>query len=363
MSVKVETQNEIIFGSSDPNVSRVLSKKDDKQNNFFIIFAMKKLFAAVCALLLAFTASAQQPDKNLLITMPVPPSSMTTLQSRSSYIIDKYWDTFNPKSSFSSLGRLDYTLEQFFSIAPYASADTVYASIGKLVDKVNKAKPDNLVVLARIAEGKIAADTSEYISEEIYLPFVEAVATNKKVKSPEKARYVSQYQQLKNSMVGRQIADFEFTRPDGTKGHISDVKANNIILFFYDPDCSDCRLAKARLAADIAVPTYINAGALAVVAIYPGEPDAAFKDGAKDLPENWVVGAYPDADRYFTMRTQPQFYYLDNTDGRRKVSAKDIPVDNILMAFNEILKKVMEGANSNAAAEPAQAETPNTPAQ
>lgn len=318
---------------------------------------MKKIVAIICSLLLAINASAQEADKELLVTMPVVPSSLISLQSRSSYIIDKYWDTFNPKSSFSSLSRLDHTLDQFFSIAPYANADTVHASIHKLVEKVGKAKADNLVVLARIAESKVASDTSEYISEEIYFPFVEAVATNKKVKTAEKARYVAHYNQLNNSMVGKQIADFEFTRPDGSKGQMSDVKSDHVILFFYEPDCSDCRMAKARLAADIAIPTYVNAGILTVMAIYPGEADDAFIEGAKDLPENWVVAAYPDADKYFTMRAKPQFYYLNNTNGIRTVSAKDMPVDNILLAFNQILQNAIEKANSQQAQPAAPAAT------
>ena len=310
----------------------------------------------------AVEASAQdKPTEGLLITMPEPPSSIVGLQERSSYIIDKFWDTFNPKSSFSNLGKLDRTMEQFFAIAPYASADTVYASVDKLIDQVAKAKPDNLIILARIAESKIASDTSEYISEELYLPFVNAVANNKKVKGAEKARYQAQYLQLQNSMVGKVAPDFEFTRPDGTHGHLSDVKADNVVLFFYNPDCFDCRLAKTRLAADIAVPTYINAGSLAIVAIYPGDAkDPEFKESAKDLPDNWVVGSFPDADRLFTMRTQPQFYYLDNTGGRRMIKVKDIPVDNIIVTFNTFLNNALRKANSAAAA--SATDTPAEPA-
>lgn len=309
-------------------------------------------------------SAQEKPTEGLLVTMPVPPSYMTGLQQRSSFIIDKFWDTFNPKSSFSSLEKLDRTLDQFFSIAPYASADTVYASVHKLIDKVGKAKADNLIILARIAESKIASDTSEYISEELYLPFVDAVANNKKVKGAEKARYQAQFRQLQNSMVGKNAPDFEFTRPDGTHGRLSDVKANNVVLFFYDPDCFDCRLAKTRLAADIAVPTYINAGVLSIVAIYPGDPsDPEFIENAKELPENWVVGAYPDADRLFTMRTQPQFYYLDNTDGQRVVKVKDMPVDNIINTFNMILNNALQKASTTTPAPVAEAPATETPAE
>lgn len=301
---------------------------------------MKKILTISFLLILAFAMHGQQKS-GLLVEMPVPPSSIEGLTQRSNFIVDKFWDTFNPKSSFSNLEGLKYTLSQFFSVAPYASADTVHASIDKLLAKVAKAKPDNLLPLARLAEELVASDSADYISEELYFPFVQAVATNKKVKGAEKSRYIMQFRQLDNSMTGRTAADFSFTRPDGSTGNFSDIKTQHILLFFYDPDCTDCRIAKARMAADIAVPTFINAGLLTVMAIYPGEPDDVWCKDAAGLPESWVVGAWPEADTYFTMRNQPEIYYIDNT---HRIRVKGVAVDNILNTFNDILNNALNNA-------------------
>jgi len=105
--------------------------------------------------------------------------------------------------------------------------------------------------------------------------------------------------------------------------------------FFYDPDCIDCRMAKARLAADYSIEKLIEANELAIMAIYPGEADAEWREDAKQLPETWIVGAYPEADRKFTMRVQPEIYYLDK---ERNVRTKDVAVDNILSAFKQVVK-------------------------
>jgi hypothetical protein len=296
---------------------------------------MKKYILSLLMVVAALgSATAQNKDNELLVEMPVVPSSITMLDQRCNYIISHYWDKFNPKSSFSSLERMDKTFGQFVDITPYATADTVHMAINYLIDVVRKAKPENLVTLAQIAEHWVYADTAEYLSEEVYFPFVEAVATNKKAKGALRARYEAQYEQLLNSRVGAKVQPFSYTKPDGSKGTLADVTAPYILLFFYDPDCLDCRMAKARLAADYSLDKLIEANELAIMAIYPGDADSEWRADAEQLPQSWVVGAYPEADRKFTMRNQPEIYYLDK---ERTVRAKDIAVDNILSVFKQFV--------------------------
>lgn len=292
--------------------------------------AIALLFAALVPGAGKAIAQTDKADPDLLVTMPVPPESLKRLDQRCNYIIYDYWNTFNPKSSFSSLSRLNHTLDTFFGLTPFATADTVHIAIDKLIDMVQKARPQNLLELARQAEQLTYCDTARYASEELYYPFVKAIANNKKASGPERDRYLHQFRQLDNSRLGATVADFEFTRPDGTKGRLSDVGTGHILLFFYDPDCTDCSLAKARLDADISISNLIKHNILTVLAIYPGEPDKAWQASAASMPEGWVVGAYPDADRVFTLDNQPEIYYLDRT---RKVQAKDCTTDNILQAF------------------------------
>lgn len=292
----------------------------------------RQLASLILFIATALGAFAQTPD--LLVTMPVPPSTLERLDERSGYIIQHFWDTFNPKSSFSNLQALDRTMGQFFGIAPYAPAEDVHASIDHLIAIVGKAKADNLVTLAEIAERHVYGDTADIHSEELLYPFVKAVATTKKVKSPLKARYTAIYKQLDNSQIGMIPADFTYTRPDGTTGTLSENKTPYTLLFFYDPDCLDCRMAKARLSADIALPALIDNGQLSIMAIYPDEPTAEWREDAKGLPANWIVGAYPEADQHFTMEMTPEIYFLDK---EHKILAKDILTDNILSTFSRYI--------------------------
>ena len=197
---------------------------------------MKRHIAAAI-LVIAACMGMRAQTSDLLVTMPVPPENLERLDERSGYIVENYWKTFNPKSSFSSLDRLGNTMEQFFNFTPYAPAETVHRSIDYLINIVGKAKPDNLVTLASMAERYIYADTADWYSEELYFPFVKAVADTKKIKNPLKARYKAQYEQLLNSQIDTIPADFTYTTPDGGTATFYGSKAPYTLLFFYDPDC------------------------------------------------------------------------------------------------------------------------------
>lgn len=291
-----------------------------------------------CAAFCAFTSKAQTQtaDPDLLVTMPVPPERIENLTERCNYIVDNYWKTFNPKSSFSSISRLSHTLGTFFSVTPYATADTVHQAIGALLQQVGKARPSNLIELAKLAEAWTYCDTAEFASEELYFPFVEAIANDRKAKGPERDRYVYQYNQLLGSRVGQTAPDFRMTLRDGTVKNFSEITAPHIILFFYDPECEDCRAAKTRLDADFTLSALIRRGEAAIVAVYTGD-DPSWKQAAASLPESWTVGSAPEADTRYTMASQPEIYYISGADHR--VEAKDLDAGQIIDAFRVTFSK------------------------
>lgn len=298
---------------------------------------MKKLIhivaiAIAAAWTLSLAAQKAPADPNLLVTMPSPPDRLTTLSQRCNYIVHNYWKTFNPKSSFSSQERLNHTLGTFFGFVPYATADTVFLSIDHLLQQVVKAKPQNLLDLARMAEGWTYSDTAEVRSDELYFPFVEAVALNKKVKGAEKERFVYQYRQLLGSRLGQPAPDFEMTLRDGSRKKFSEVTPRHVILLFYDPDCDDCRAAKTRLDADFTISTLIKRRQAAVVAVYTGD-DPNWAEASKDLPETWVVGHAPEAEALYTMTAQPEIYYI--LGDTREIQAKDLSATELIEAFRQ----------------------------
>jgi len=294
---------------------------------------------------------AQTPDENLIVEIPTPPENLIRLDQRCNYIVDNFWKRCNLKSAFSSLERLDYTFGQFLAFTPYASADTVHMTIDNLIRGVEKANGKNLLPLAKIAEKWCSGDTAEYQSDELFYPFVKAVANSKKVKDPEKERFKALYRKMTNSRTGATVTRLDFTCPDGSQGSIDDIKAPHVLIYFYEPDCIDCRLARARLAADYVLPALTEANLLKVVAIYPGEPDDEWRADSESMPDGWIVGANPEVDMDFIIEHSPEIYYLDTS---RKVIARNISVDNALNAFRALVNAAIqkEAAEKETAAQP-----------
>ncbi len=314
---------------------------------------MTRLTIKYAIALLAMTASvlfagAQAPTT--LFPYPTVPDSRTTLTERADYFVTHFWDRANIKQSFSTLAKLNTAFGDWAELMPYCTADTVHAAIDKYIAAVVKTGGDNTLEMGKIAQNWFACDTAQYSSEELYLPFCRAVAENKKVPSAERARFRAELKILENSSVGKRVADFRFTTPDGEQKNLYGEVAPSIILFFNDPDCMDCIMAKTRFSADFHVNSLIDKGLLKIISIYPGEATAEWREQAARYPQNWTVGACDGIDEYFDLEEMPAIYYLTS---RHRVKAKNIIVDNLLHAI-QILddqQAATQPANSESATE------------
>ena len=296
----------------------------------------RTLFFVLLIILGLSPRSASAQDIPLLVDIPKVPEGITRLDESCNYIIDNYWKHFNFKGAFSSVERMDATLGQFLEFTPYATADTVSMAINTLITGVEKADAKNLIKLARMAEKWCGTDTAEYASEELMLPFAQAVANNKKLKGPDKDYFSAMARRMANSRQGVAPADFSFTVPDGSLARFSDITEPTVLLMFYDPEDFNSRLARTRLAGDFVVKTLMQHKLLRVVAIYPGQPTAEWLDDVNNIADGWVIGASPGIEKDFTIKKYPQFYYLDQD---REITDKDFSVDAILIYFSQFIKK------------------------
>lgn len=263
---------------------------------------------------------------------PTPPEALTTLSERTNYLVEHFWDRCNLKSAFSSRAKLAVAFRDYVSFMPYASSDTVHESITRLINEV-KGNKNNLLTLGEIAESALYSDSAEVLSDELYIPFATAVASNKKIPGASRARFEHQARVLTNSQLGAVAPPLPFETVDGVKSDLSKVESPYILLFFNDPDCDDCTLVKARLAADFSTRQLIDKGILKIVSIYPDSPSDEWKESVSRYPATWVVGASEEADDTFDMRNAPVMYFLDKD---RKIIAKNMVIDNVINAFNMI---------------------------
>lgn len=263
---------------------------------------------------------------------PQAPESLTTLSQRANFVVEHFWDRCNLKSAFSSRDKMAKAFRDYVTYMQFATKDTTITSINKLIKEVQK-KPKNMLTLAQIAEETLYGDSALFWSDELYLQFTNAVIKTKKISKADKARYEHHTKILTNSLTNSTLPNFEYEIPNGEKQQFDSIKAPAIILFFNDIDCTDCQLAKVRLATDINLNKLIDLGVIKIVSIYPGEANEEWKMEASNYPKNWIVGACNDIYDMFDMRVIPTIYQLDEN---HKIIAKNLNVDGILSIVRNI---------------------------
>lgn len=292
---------------------------------------------AVAAVSLTSAHAADSDADGRYFPYPVPPESMKTLTERTNFLMEHFWERCNLKSAFSSMGRMRGAFNDYVQFMPYADAEVVHASIENLIKQVKK-NPRNLLALGEMAEGALYSDTALVLCDECYLPFARAVAEHKKIPAAEKARFAYQAGSLAGSQIGMEAPDFEFVTPEGETLTLAEVsRGTYVVLFFNDPECDDCELARVRLAADMNLNDLIDAGQIRVVSILPAEPSDEWREKAAGYSKKWIVGASANVDEIYDMRVAPVIYYLD---GKRRILSKSLDTDGLKEGFRVVNEKL-----------------------
>lgn len=71
---------------------------------------------------------------------------------------------------------------------------------------------------------------------------------------------------------------------------MSGLKAEYTLLFFYDPDCSNCRKFEKVFEEMPAFVEMVEQGTLRVLAVYPDENEEEWLVKSAHMPRGWIVG-------------------------------------------------------------------------
>lgn len=286
------------------------------------------VLAALC-----FVPGKAQQSVQPYFPLPIVPDSLTTLQQRTDYMIDHYWDFCDMKKAFSSRPKMAEAFNTYLSFMPYASADMAFSSVNRFLKSLEK-QPKDLLFIAREAENTLFGDSAEFISEELYLPFAQAVAGNKKLDKASKARFVRHAELLSRNRVGLKAPDFTYTDRNGQLRHFDNDSAQVVVLMISDPECDECKMARIRLDADINATKLIDKGIVKMVCITPSAPTLKWKETVQSYPEKWIVGADETFDDTYNFNSTPSFYLIN---GEHVIRVKNAGVDYVLDIMNRLL--------------------------
>lgn len=287
-----------------------------------------------CLLLFICVSSGAKADT--YFQYPIVPDSIKHFQRRCDYMARHFWDFCELKKAFSAKQKMANEFKVYISILRNATPDSAIASVNRFNKKLEKQAADQLF-MAECAENLLYGDTAEVWIDELYLPFAEAVAANKRIDKASKARFAHQANILRNSLTGKRIGSLPYTTREGEKRNLDNDSAQVLVVFFNDPDCDDCNLARIRLDADISMTELINEGKAKIVAISLTEPTEEWKQAVSSYPSTWTVGANPDADLNIDLRNgTPDFYIVDKN---HNVRFKHLNIDQVLDVARQLKKR------------------------
>jgi len=248
--------------------------------------------------------------------------------------VEHFWERCPISKAFSARAKMAKAFKDYTSFLPHAAADTVRASIDGLIESVSK-RPKDLLELGKMAEATFYADSAEYWSDELYLPFARAVAGNKKIKEADRSRFAAHVKILENSSEGSPLPQLNLRLADGSSVELDSLLSRGeTIIMFDDPDNTAASLGRIRLAANIAARQLSDAHVVKFVIVNPGEASGEWFDSMKSLPSRWVAGAMPEAGEYFDMRIRPAIYRINN---KGVITNKYLTVDGLISRYEEIV--------------------------
>lgn len=287
-----------------------------------------------CLLLFIGVSSGAKADT--YFQYPIVPDSIKHFQRRCDYMARHFWDFCELKKAFSAKQKMANEFKVYISILRNATPDSAIASVNRFNKKLEKQAADQLF-MAECAENLLYGDTAEVWIDELYLPFAEAVAANKRIDKASKARFAHQANILRNSLTGKRIGTLPYTTREGDKRNLDNDSAQVLVVFFNDPDCDDCNLARIRLDADISMTELINEGKAKIVAISLTEPSEEWKQSVSSYPSSWTIGTNPDADLNIDLRNgTPDFYIVDKN---HNVRFKHLNIDQVLDVARQLKKR------------------------
>lgn len=302
---------------------------------------MKKLLMFATALLTVVSCGGQKNKKSTgtgtgaavvdsvkIYRPPQSPTMITDTEAQINWAVEHYWDNFEFADTLA-VPRWGEYAEQAFVDMNYALARSgmpIEMASRAITTLFHKAAVNKTAFLkfAEIAEKYLFDPNYPYRNEELYIAVLQAELDNPALDEWERIRPQEQLRLALKNRVGERAADFRYTLANGATGTLLGVRAPYTLVFFNNPGCTACRQTIDQIGASPFLDNMIETGKLAVLAVYPDEDIAAWREYLSQMPERWIV-SYDAAqtiknEELYDIKAIPTLYLLD---AGKRVMLKD----------------------------------------
>lgn len=260
--------------------------------------------------------------------VPNIPAMITDPTEQAKYAADHFWDNFDFSDTLGVDHWSDYA-EQTFVDYTYAFLKNVGRETGNESIEVlfKKATADKVVFqkFAEIAEKYLFDPNSPYRDDEYYIAVLNSVLENQALDQWERIRPQEQLRMALKNRVGTPAADFRYTLATGATGTLYGLKSPYTLIFVNNPGCPACKATMQQVLSSQMLSAMIEDGTVTVLAIYPDEDLAEWRNYAANMPEGWINSYDKElkikTDELYDLKAIPTLYLLDKD---KKVMLKDV---------------------------------------
>ena len=266
--------------------------------------------------------------------LPEVPQMLVNPTDRANYVAVHYWDSFDFKNN-ALIGKPEITEQgfaNFISIMPYVTEKkAAFTAFSRRMTE----NPKMMEHLLEVSERYLFDNFSPVYDEELFLLMVNELLEQPRLSlaQSERLRYLRGIA-LKNR-VGRAATDFVFVQRNGKRMSLKEVKADYVLLYLNDPECSACKQIKEALENSEIISRWKNSGRMKVVSVCIEGMTGGWKN--IPAPAGWVDGC-DDARKLleedlYDLRNLPAIYLLD---ANKKIMLKNATVQRLEQVLEQL---------------------------
>ena len=302
------------------------------------------LFSLLVISLCCFSCSGQQKNESTIeakkergFQLPEVPVMLDTPEARATFVCEHYWDNFDfADTAYIHLPDItEQAIVNFMDLMPRVPKELSEKAMGILYQKAAPHSP----MLWHFWEtmSRYWKDANSPVrNEEMFIRLCRSMESVPQVEEVLKQRASFARRLAEKNRVGQSAIDFTYTLASGKQGRMYGLKADYILLFFYNPDCHTCMEIKNAMKQSSRLKEWVSSGKMKVLTLYPDEDVALWRGHLNELSNEWVngydKGQVLTHELLYDLSAIPSFYLLDKD---KKVLLKDVDWNQVMQFFEK----------------------------
>ena len=296
------------------------------------------LLAALCVAACGRRRSAPSQETAVSASRPrvflpaIAPAGLSPDEQRD-YLRRHYWDRFDFADTLfiREVDTVQMVEAYVRWIALISDRPTDGVPMDSLMRRASASRP-MLDYFTMLAELVIHDPNSPLRNDEFYIPVLRAVLASPYYDEYERIGPSYDLNMAMQNRIGERANDFRYTLASGATGTLYGVKAEYVLLFINNPGCPMCKQLREQIGGSPMLSVMIKRGRLKVVALYPDEDLAEWREYRGHIPPSWIngydAGCVVREKSLYDLHAIPTLYLLDRD---KRVVLKEPRVDELEM--------------------------------